>query len=217
MWSRICKRVHGMKTGCPNKTASTTPEHSAGFSLIELLIVIALIAGMVAIALPSAIAYVRVYKIRVAARDLAGELQAARNQAIVRNSTRGVSLYAVDKNSYRIIDEDLMRQPGRVAASEFGPLRDLPYGIEFVGGGNAGVQFQRMGQSCVLGLGGCAALVTGAQCTAAESSGRCGDSPGNYATWNAGRQLVRFTLRQIRDSRQLNIDVTSGGRVEVEQ
>ena len=63
-----------------------------GFSLVELLLVMAIIAIMIAMAIPQGINYVRNYRITGAGQNIATQFQSARSQAIKRNSRRGIVL-----------------------------------------------------------------------------------------------------------------------------
>ena len=59
---------------------------SAGFSLIELIIVIVLLSLMLALAMPAYAAWVQNTRIRSAAESFVSGLQLARNEAVRRNS-----------------------------------------------------------------------------------------------------------------------------------
>jgi prepilin-type N-terminal cleavage/methylation domain-containing protein len=156
--------------------ASSRPGRQAGFSLVEMLIGVAIIAIMAAVALPNIGQYIRNYKIRGAAQDVAGVMQTARSKAIMTNTNAGVSFYVVDLDSYRFVQEDLP------AGEQFGPLQDLPDGVHFVpsSAGNAGpsLRFNRLGSYCnpADSSSGCASAAP-LPCTSAEAS-RCNLSPG---------------------------------------
>ncbi len=65
---------------------------SAGFSLIEILVVITIIVIISAASIPLGLNFVRQYKITGAAQGIAAEVQRARAQAVKRNSGKGILL-----------------------------------------------------------------------------------------------------------------------------
>lgn len=146
-----------------------------GFSLVELLVVVAIIMIMSAIGLPLIMNYFRQYLIRGATQQVAGEIQAARNKAIARNVNFGVVFVVEDATHYRWINEDLtgttvfegnlvagLRPPiGAVLnpanillARQLGPRRTLPQGITFgiacpgFVANDSGFRFNRLGGWC---------------------------------------------------------------------
>src|SRR5205809_1060628 len=66
----------------------------SGFSLIELMIMVAIIGITVGTALPVISNYLRMYTIRGARTGVAGEIQAGRVQGIKRNANNGVAFFA---------------------------------------------------------------------------------------------------------------------------
>jgi prepilin-type N-terminal cleavage/methylation domain-containing protein len=86
------------------------PKRPQGFSLIELLTVMTIIAITSAITIPLGIDYVRNYEVIGAAQSVASQMQAARGQAVRRNSRRGIILNfdypAVANYQYTSLDED---------------------------------------------------------------------------------------------------------------
>lgn len=69
-----------------------SPRALRGFSLVELLAVMAIIAITSAITIPLGIDYVRNYEVMGAAQGVAAQMQMSRAQAVRRNSRRGILL-----------------------------------------------------------------------------------------------------------------------------
>ena len=156
-----------------------------GFSLVEMLIVVLIVAVMAAVALPNIGQYIRNYRIKGAATQVAGEMQTARAKAIMTNANAGVSFVAVDADSYRFVQEDLLVDvaAGSVPdGTQFSPLMDLPLGVRFVvaGGANATpmVRFNRLGGYCNPAAGGTCLPAVAPTCTPAELS-RCDREDGS--------------------------------------
>ncbi len=126
------------------------PRAQQGFSLVEMLIVVAIIAIMAAISLPSIGQYIRNYRIKGASQEVASQLQTARGKAVSTNTNAGVSFFVVDSDSYRFVQEDLTTAEPRQV------LRDLPLGVTFVVATAANsvpsVRFDRMGGFCSPGV-----------------------------------------------------------------
>jgi prepilin-type N-terminal cleavage/methylation domain-containing protein len=100
-----------------------------GFSLVELLVVVAIIATLMAVVAPNIARYVRNYKIRGEANGVATNLQKARNQAIMKNVNLGVAVVVQDPTTYWVhleddqveagaMSRDVRRQPLTVAAPD---------------------------------------------------------------------------------------------------
>ena len=66
------------------------PTREGGLTLVEMIIVIAIIAIMAAVAIPQIAGYLRNYKVRGAAQQVAGEMQQARAKAIMGNVNAGL-------------------------------------------------------------------------------------------------------------------------------
>ncbi len=137
-----------------------------GFSLVELLVVIGIIAVMAAVVVPPLTNYLKLYRIRGAAQQVYSEITAARLEAIKRNVSFGVVYVTLSNTTYRYVIEDNAVPPNLTAppslagqavlAGQAGPVRTLPLGVQFgagctgFAGANAGAfRFRKMGDACV--------------------------------------------------------------------
>jgi prepilin-type N-terminal cleavage/methylation domain-containing protein len=180
----------------------------AGFTLTELVVVVGIIAIMSAVSLPAIGRYLKNYRIRGAAQDLAGEVGAARNKAITRNTNLGVLFVTLSSSTYRWIIQDDPTVPGIqqpystliTTAAQLGPLRGLPDGIVFdnTGATTLAVGFNRLGGQCTPGTRGCGSL------TGAPAS--------NFVKVDANGQAT-LTLLQSDTGLRRTVVVSSGGRV----
>jgi prepilin-type N-terminal cleavage/methylation domain-containing protein len=150
---------------------SQTPEpQSRGFSLVELLVVVGVIAIMAAVSLPMISGYLRHYKIRGGAQEVAAEIQSARGKAIGKNVNWGVVFVTLDAETYRwVIEDDQNPNDGMETtrptlatvmadARQAGPVLSLPLGVQFsqacttgMPGGttwDVGMRFNRLGAWC---------------------------------------------------------------------
>jgi prepilin-type N-terminal cleavage/methylation domain-containing protein len=92
-----------------------------GFSLIELMVVIALIAIMAGIAVPNFQTYMKNRRLSGAASQLFVDLMNARMQAVSQNMKIIVSLE--NNHQYKIIRD--LNGNGTIDAGEDGPLKDI--------------------------------------------------------------------------------------------
>jgi prepilin-type N-terminal cleavage/methylation domain-containing protein len=65
---------------------------SKGFTLIEILVVITIIAIMAAASIPAGLNFVRHYKVMGASQNVAAQMQMSRGQSVKRNTNRGILL-----------------------------------------------------------------------------------------------------------------------------
>ena len=194
---------------------SILSRRQAGFSLVELMIVVIIILIVSAIALPNILQYIRIYKVRGGAQQVASAIQSARARAIMRNVNRGVIFGVVDQDTYRMIIEDppssLADDDGDGMADENeGPLLDLPNGIVFVPApGGTAMRFDRMGRWCQPGVPGCLAAPV-IPCLPVD---RCDDVVGPYVANNVTGSLIG--VQDIRSGIVFQVGVSPGGRVRV--
>ena len=192
--------------------------HPNGFSMIELMIVVGLIVVMAAVGLPNLVGYLRQAKVRGATQQVAGEIQTARNKAIVQNTNQGVVFAVMDADTYRFIIQDLPASPPPSPAPPkfLGPLHQLPSGVSFVPAAEAGIAFDHLGRACKFGQG---CLVSSSEaptqaelCPTPQDLAMCQDfNPGTYVSESAGT----FRVEMIENATQLRrwVEITPGGRV----
>jgi len=96
-----------------------------GFSLIELMIVVGLIAVLGGIAVPQVVAGMRVYSLISASQEVVSTIRAARAQAVGRNITLRVRFNFPAAGQYQIWDP--------IAGAAIGGVKFLPNGAAFAG------------------------------------------------------------------------------------
>lgn len=187
----------------------------AGFSLIELLVVVTIVSIMSAIAIPQIMVWLRNYRIQGAAQEVARQIEAARVKAIATNSNTGVIFAIVDRNSYRMLRPDLIGAPGAGPDEYLGTLYDLPGNVRFFAQGTqAQVRFNRLGAPCAPGVGACLAPVV-VTCKATEVA-RCSQFPGvSYMTVTAGTFEI-LVDGGPESGQQRRIRISTGGRAYVQ-
>ena len=231
----ILRSVEWSGTSIAKKNAMKHPHRSkrmsAGFTLLELLVVTAIIAVMTAVSIPQISRYFRNYKIRNAVQAVGGEISAARNKAIMKNVNWGV-VFLIENDSigrptryqYMIEDDQTPPRastpmlPGAVIPpgsdplkqAQLGPLRELPEGIVF---GTAcsgfvptdkGFRFSRMGAWCDPGTAPCSAFAPPAP------------APSANLIMNTAGVGARLCLVQADSGLRREVRVSPGGRVQQE-
>lgn len=109
----------------------------AGYSLLELLIVLCSIAILLSIAVPNFLSLMDSYRLIIAADGIASEMQYARWLAVSRNS-RIVIRFDRDAKRYQLIE------PGSGVVS---PVKHLPEGIRFISLPRASISFHSRGNA----------------------------------------------------------------------
>jgi prepilin-type N-terminal cleavage/methylation domain-containing protein len=177
--------------------------NTRGFSLLELLVVVGIIATIAAISVPYIMEWLRLYRLRAASQELMSEFQTARMQAVMKTTNLGVALVVVDANSYRYINFDMDASPDPLLrAQALGRLKSLPQDIVFDSATLAGtttdaVRFSRLGGACWKGAANCAipviAACTGVGCVPPDTT---------TTVWMKGDSLaVGDTVIRLRDRR----------------
>jgi prepilin-type N-terminal cleavage/methylation domain-containing protein len=209
----------------------------AGYSLIELLLVVAIIVILAAISLPNIGQYIRNFRIRGASQQVAGEIQTARMKAISKNVNLGVVFAAVSATEYRYaVEDDLNPQGGAphpwgiVAAeggpggwptlltdpAQSGPLRTLPVGVVFDSPVNClwptppGPAPNTWGVRFGRLGGACQFAI-----------GNCGQIPPNPPAYTdyvgfAADGSARICLRETSTNLRRAVTITPGGRIEAQ-
>lgn len=102
----------------------------AGFTLIELLVVIAVIGISLSIAIPQLSTFSRNSLLRSAARELYGQFQRAKLEAIKRNRTVTIAFSPAGQNRYTIFTDSLRNRQYDSGEDLLAEVR-LPRGIVF--------------------------------------------------------------------------------------
>ena len=198
---------------------------AAGFSLVELLVVVGIIGAMAAVGLPAIGRYIRNFRIKGATQQVATEINVARSKAIMKNVNLGVLFAVVSDTQYRWVIEDDQDPTdtttwsgygaedwgtltGTLAKAQAGTLQSLPTNVVFDDPSNCGVasgtntwavRFTQLGSSCALG------------------TGSCGAAPASAPT---GTTLIRVVngahtvcLKENSTNLHKTVAVSSGGRV----
>jgi len=165
------------------KPKATHRPHAAGFSLVELLVVVGIIGAMAAVGLPAIGRYIRNFRIKGASQQVAMELNVARSKAITKNVNLGVVFAVVSDSEYRwVLEDDQTPQTApnwtgiggedwavlTADVLQRGTLQTLPANVTFdapsncpgvnAGADTWGIRFTQLGGTCAFGAGPCGAV-----------------------------------------------------------
>lgn len=119
--------------------SSNDQQLDRGFSMIEVAVVLLIIAVVAAFVVPQVLAYMRSYRLGVAARNVATAVQRARYLATSNNTRAGISvaeLQRVDIEQYDALGEGVPQNKGAVRLPEGVTISsDAPRQISFDGRG----------------------------------------------------------------------------------
>jgi prepilin-type N-terminal cleavage/methylation domain-containing protein len=195
----------------------------AGFTLIELVTVVAIILILAAISIPAISEFLRNYKIRGALTQVTSQIQAARTKSIMRNVNRA-TLFVVlpDTANPAIFTRYQWVMPDQVPAfrdlptllldpAQVGPVQTLPTGLRFLANGvSPTLGFSRLGALCdpaaTCGLPAVAQATTPDPPPAAVACVNC-------IAWNPLTGESSVTIRQDQSGLDRTVTVITGGRV----
>jgi prepilin-type N-terminal cleavage/methylation domain-containing protein len=194
--------MHGQQNNAHSPHSTQHLARAAGFSLLELLIVVSVIVVASAMAIPVMQNARRGYQLRGATVDLASLLQRSRNAAIQNNRAMSVLTVAgntqvfLDLNGNGLIDpgEPMVQLPANVVQINAGaPQIAAPGTLGFTGPQNPPARFNGRGMPCI---------VVGGICT-------------NYPAGQPEVGFVFYLNQNINGSQRWSaVSVTPGGQVK---
>jgi len=96
----------------------------SGFTLIEMMIVIAIMGIFAGIAIPNFLSYMPKHRLNGAARQVMGDLMAARMQAVSQNNDFKVLFdISINNHEYTILDDD--NNDGNIDVGEWTQTKDI--------------------------------------------------------------------------------------------
>ena len=93
----------------------------SGFTLIEMMIVIAILGIFAGIAIPNYLSYMPKHRLNGAARQVMGDLMAARMQAVSQNNE--FKVFFLNNHEYRTLDDD--DNDGNADTGEWAETKDI--------------------------------------------------------------------------------------------
>ncbi len=94
----------------------------SGFTLIELIVIIAIVAVLAGIAVPNFLSYMPKYRLNGAARQVMGDLMAARMKAVSQNNEFKI-FFLANGHDYMILDDD--NNDGTADGGEWTETKDI--------------------------------------------------------------------------------------------
>ncbi len=211
-----------------------------GFSMVEMMVVVGVIAVMAVISLPTIGRYIRNFKIRSAAENVATQIQTARSKAIMKNVNLGVIWLAranPNAASTYVIEDDLVRNDGYdwadVSAEHFTDLIGdpahspgwvpLPDGITFENPSNCpngvspngwGIRVGRLGSICQPSATSLTCPNPSEAPTGETTFIAFGVGIGGSTGTASSDAMV--CLRDLTNNMRRSIRITSGGRVYIQ-
>jgi prepilin-type N-terminal cleavage/methylation domain-containing protein len=194
----------------------------AGFSLIELLVVVGIIVILAAVSLPAISQYMRNYQIKGATQQVAGQIQIARTRAIMRNVNRSALFLVLSPTTYQwVMPDQSIIPPGdprlpaggwrtlaelQVDPAQAGPVYTLPVSLEFdtTGTTTSVLGFNRLGAQCDP-TAGVACGTPPIDLTGAPGA--------NYVVFDAATGQATINLLQRITGLRRTVTIMSGGRV----